>query len=78
MYGEVAVRGSTSGLFLSAIVVGGWTSTFLLTVHRLCGVIEGRLSYLLPHWLRTGWQSVISQGKIPWNTPVWLGIEPGP
>jgi len=21
---------------------------------------------------------VISQGKIPWNTPPWLGIEPGP
>jgi len=22
--------------------------------------------------------AVISQGKIPWNTPPWLGIEPGP
>jgi len=30
------------------------------------------------HWLRTGWQSAISQGKISWNTPPWLGTEPGP
>jgi len=45
--------------------VRGWTSAFLLAVHRLCGVIEGRLSHFLPRWLKTGWQSVISQGKIP-------------
>jgi len=45
--------------------VHGWTSAFLLAVHRLCGVIEGRLSHFLPPWLRTGWQSAISQGKIP-------------
>ena len=51
-------------LFLSPIV-RGWTSAFLLAVHGLCGVIEGRLSHFLPRWLRTGWQSVISQGKIP-------------
>ena len=38
---------------------------FLLTVHRLCGFVEGRLSHFLQHWLRTGWQSVISQGKNP-------------
>ena len=44
--------------------VRGWTSAFLLTVHRLCGVIEGRLSHFLPRWLRTDWQSA--------------GIEPGP
>jgi len=56
----------------------GWTSAFLLAVLRLCGVIEGRLSHFLPRWLRIGWQSVISQGKIPWNTQPWLGIEPGP
>ena len=55
-----------------------WNLAFLLAVHRLCGAIEGRLSHFLPRWLRTGWQSVISQGKIPWNTPPWLGIEPGP
>jgi len=36
------------------------------------------LSHFLPRWLRTGWKSVISQGKIPWNTPPWLGIEPRP
>ena len=41
----------------------GWTSAFLLAVHRSCGVIEGRLSHFLRRWLRTGWQSVISQGK---------------
>ena len=57
--------------------VHGWTSAFLLAVHRLCGVIEGRLSHFLPRWLRTGWQSAISQGKIPWNTPPWLGIFQG-
>ena len=27
--------------------VRGWTSAFLLAVHRLCGVIEGRLSHFL-------------------------------
>jgi len=54
------------------------TSAFLLAVHRLCGVIEGRLSHFLPRYFRTGWQSVISQGKIPWNTPPWPGSEPGP
>ena len=53
--------------------VRGWTSAFLLAVHRL-----GRLGHFLPRWLRTSWQSAISQGKIPWNTPPWLGIEPGP
>ena len=53
-------------------------SAFRLAVHRLCGFVEGRLSHFLPRWLRTGWQSVISQGKIPWNTPPCLGIEPGP
>jgi len=58
--------------------VHGWTLAFLLAVHRWCGVVEGRLSHFLPHWLRMGWQSAISQGKIPWNTPPWLGIEPGP
>jgi len=31
----------------------------------VCGVFEGRLSHFLPRWLRTGWQSAISQGKIP-------------
>ena len=40
--------------------------------------IEGRSSYFLPRWLRTGWQSVINQGKLPWNTLPWPGIEPGP
>jgi len=45
--------------------VRGWTLAFLLAVHRLCGVMEERLSHFLPRWLRTGWQSVISQGKNP-------------
>jgi len=56
----------------------GWTSAFLLVVHRLCGAIEGRLSHFLPHRLWTGWQSVISQEKSPRNVPPWPGIEPGP
>jgi len=43
----------------------GWTSAFHPNVHRLCGAIEGRLSHFLPLWLRKGWRSVISQGKIP-------------
>ena len=59
-----------------SMVLGSWS--FLLAVHRLCGVFEGRLNHFLPHWLRTGWQSAISQGKISWNTPPWLGIELGP
>jgi len=42
----------------------GWSSASLLSVHRLCGVIVERLSHFLPRWLSTGWQSVISQGKI--------------
>jgi len=64
--------------FYQPLSVHCWTSAFLLTVHRLRDVIEGRLSHFLPRWLRTGWQGAISQGKIPWNTPPWLGIEPGP
>ena len=39
----------------------------------LCGAIERRLSHFLPRWLRTGWQSVISHGKLTWNTPSWSG-----
>jgi len=62
-------------LFYQPLSVRGWTSAFLLAVHGLCGVI---LSHFLPRWLRTGWQSVISQGKIPWDTPPWPGVEPGP
>jgi len=34
--------------------------------------------YFLPHWLRTGWQSAISQGKTPRTTLSWQGIEPEP
>jgi len=56
--------------------VRGWTSAFLLDVHRLCGAIEGRVSHFVPHWFRMGWHSVISQGKIPGNIWPWLGIEP--
>ena len=40
--------------------VHGWTFAFLLAVHRLCGVIEGRLGHFLPRWLKTGWQRVWS------------------
>jgi len=43
--------------------VRGWTSAFLLDIHRLCGIIEGRLSHFLPRWLRRIWRSVISQAK---------------
>jgi len=42
-----------------SLFAGGWHSTFLLTG---C-TIEGRLIHFLSDWLRTGWQSVISQGK---------------
>jgi len=59
-------------ILLQPSSVHRWTSAFLLAVHGLCGVTEGRWSHFL------GWQSVISQAKIPWNTPPWLGIEPGP
>jgi len=63
--------------FFQPLTVRGWSSAFLLDDHRLCGAIEGRLSHFLPHWLRTGWQSLTGQGKIPWNTPPWLGVEFG-
>jgi len=45
---------------------------------RPCGANEGRLSHFL--WLRpkTGWQSMISQEKIPRNTPPRPEIELGP
>ena len=68
----------STSFFYQPLSARGWTSAFLLAVHRMCGVIEGRLSHFLPRWLRTGWRSAISQGKIPWNTLPWLGIEPVP
>jgi len=51
--------------FLSAIIYPWWDIGPAPRVHRFRGVIEGRLSHFLPRWLRTGWQSVISQGKTP-------------
>jgi len=51
--------------------VRGWTSAFLLDFHRLCNAIEGRLSHFLQCWLKTGWQNVISQVKIPWKMPLY-------
>ena len=65
-------------LFIQPSSIQSGTSAFLRVVHKLCGAVEGRLSHILPHWLKTGWQSVISQGNTLWNTPPWLGIEPGP
>jgi len=38
------------------VPVRGWTSAFLLDVHRLSDAIEGRLRHFLPRWFRTGWQ----------------------
>jgi len=65
--------------FYQPSTIRGWTSAFrLLDDHRLRGVIEGRLRHFLPRWLSTGWPSVISQRKTPWNTLPGLGIEPGP
>jgi len=61
-----------------SLPVRGWTSAFLLDVHGLCSAIEGRLSHRLPRWLRTGWQRVISQGKLPRTTPPRPRIEPEP
>ena len=45
--------------FFQPFSIHGWTLAFLFAVHRLCGVIEGRLNHFLPRWLRTGWQSMI-------------------
>jgi len=65
-YVAAEVSGRRMEIFLfKPLSIYSWTSAFLLDVHRLCGTIEGRLSHFLPRWLRTGWQSVISQGKIP-------------
>ena len=71
---KLAITGS---VFHSAIVCP-WLNFRFLNVHRSCSAIEGRMSHFLRRWLRTGWQSVINQKKIPWNTPPWLGIEPEP
>jgi len=51
------------GTFFQPLSVHGWTSVFLLNVHRVSDAIEGRFSHLLPRWL--------------WNTLPRLGIEPG-
>jgi len=49
-----------------------------LDVHRLCGAIEEIIIVsFLPHWLRAGSQSMISQRKIPLNTLPRQEIEPG-
>ena len=44
--------------FVQPSSIYGWILAFLLDVHRLCGVIGGRLSHFLLCWLRTrtGWQ----------------------
>ena len=47
-----------------SLSVYGWTPVFLLDVHRLCA-IGGRLSHLLPRWLRAGRKSLVSQENIP-------------
>jgi len=57
--------------------VHGWTSVFLLDYCRLCGAIERGLRHFLLCWLTLDFQSVISHRRIPWNTPLQLGIEPG-
>jgi len=53
--------------FLLAIVCRWLAVGFLLHVHNLSNAIEWRLSHFLPHQFRAGWQSVTSQGNIPWN-----------
>jgi len=57
--------------------VRGWTLVFLFNFYRLCGTIKGRFRQSLSCWLRTGWQSMITQEKIPRNTPPWPGIGHG-
>ena len=50
-----------------------WTSAFRLDVHWLCVAIEGKFIHFVSCWLRTDWQSVISQGKIPLKYPTMAG-----
>jgi len=50
---------------------------FLLYVHMWCRVVIGRDWAIFGH-AGTGRVGRITQGKIPWNIPPWLGIEPGP
>jgi len=47
------------------VSVCGWTLAFLPDFGRLCGAIEGKMSHFRPRWLRTDWQNVISQGRVP-------------
>jgi len=62
--GAQAYTHSRAFFLFQPLSVHGWTSAFVLDVHRLCSAIEARLSHFQPRWLRAGWQSVISQGKI--------------
>jgi len=52
---------------ISALSVHGCTRAVLLDFHRLCSVIEGEIEPISATLARDGmgWQSVISQGKIP-------------
>ena len=54
-----------TGFFHQPLSVHGWTSAFLLDAQFVWRYWGGGLSPFLPRWLRTGWQSVISQEKIP-------------
>ena len=74
---RVTLPGFLFLFFIQPSCVRGLTSAFLLDVLGFCGATEGRLGHFLLPWLRLGWQSVTNQGKIPWNTPPWRGIEPG-
>jgi len=54
--------------FSHCLSVAGLRPSSLMSTDRVVP-LRGRSNYFLPHLLKKGWQSGISQGKIPWNTP---------
>ena len=66
-------------LFFSISHCLGWTSAFLLAVHRLCGVIEGRFVYApdIPctgSWTLPENRSELKSDALPATTVDFSGI----
>ena len=57
------IRSSIGKPLFEPLSVHGWTSTFLLAVHRLCGAIEGRLSQFFAMLTEAGLAECDQPGK---------------
>jgi len=68
-----------SNLHIFSVIVCPWLKAGLPTqCLQVVWCHWWEIELVLSRWLKTGWQIVVSQGKIPWNTPPLLGIEPRP